>query len=148
MYRLNQVKLNVNHSESDFKNKIAKLIRVSVDDIDWSTLIILHKSIDARDKSNILFVYNIAFDFASVNSKPVGADIIHPPVGSNLKFAVANSKPVGAGAIRPPVGANLRVLEKYESTKFNPRIVGDDILSSHAETRDLTPKTVGANIIS
>ena len=44
---------------------------MSVDDIEWSTLIILHKSIDARDKKNILFVYNVAIDF-------VGADIIRP----------------------------------------------------------------------
>ena len=71
MYRLNQVKLNIYHSDYDFKSKIAKLVKVSVDDIEWPTLIILHKSIDARDKKNILFVYNVAFDF-------VGADIIRP----------------------------------------------------------------------
>ena len=108
MYRLNQVKLNIYHSDYDFKSKIAKLVKVSVDDIEWSTLIILHKSIDARDKKNILFVYNVAIDF-------VGVDIIRP-------------------------------LERYEPVSFNP-IVGDDILPSHAETRDLTPKTVGADII-
>ena len=63
MYKLNQIKLNIDHSNDDFKRKIAKTVGVSVADIDWSTLIILHKSIDARDKNNILFVYNIAFDF-------------------------------------------------------------------------------------
>lgn len=67
MYKINQIKLNINHSDSDFKSKIAKTIKVSVDDIDWSTLIILHKSIDARDKSNILFVYNVAFDFVGAS---------------------------------------------------------------------------------
>ncbi len=55
--------MNIYHSDEDFKRKIAKTVGVSVADIDWSTLIILHKSIDARDQKNILFVYNIAFDF-------------------------------------------------------------------------------------
>ncbi|MBQ2204566.1 MAG: hypothetical protein II411_01570 [Lachnospiraceae bacterium] len=64
MYKLSQIKLNINHSENDLKRKIAKAVKVSVDHIDWSTLIILHKSIDARVKSNILFVYNVAFNFA------------------------------------------------------------------------------------
>ncbi len=62
MYRLNQIKLNICHDDYDLKKKIAKLVKLSVDDIDWSTFIILHKSIDARDKDNILFVYNVAFD--------------------------------------------------------------------------------------
>lgn len=91
MYRLNQIKLNINHSESDLKTEIAKAIKVSVADIDWSTLIILHKSIDARDKSNILFVYNVAFDF-------VGADIIRPleryePVSFNPIVGADTTRP-------------------------------------------------------
>ena len=110
MYKLNQIKLNINHSDADFKLKIAKTLKVKVDDIDWSTLIILHKSIDARDKNNILFVYNIAFDFVGAGhncrgeacESAVGADIIHP-------------KSVGADIIRP--------LERYEPVSFNP-IVG------------------------
>ena len=69
MYRLNQIKLNIYHNENDLRLKIAKSIGVSVDDIDWSTLIILHKAIDARDKKNILFVYNVAFDTKNVKVK-------------------------------------------------------------------------------
>ena len=91
MYKINQLKLNINHSENDFKSKIAKTIKVSVDDIDWSTLIILHKSIDARDKSNILFVYNIAFDF-------VGASLRALEKYEPVKF---NPCVVGADTIRP-----------------------------------------------
>ena len=79
----------MSHSEKEFKKKIAKIANVSVADIDWSTLIILHKAIDARDKKNILFVYNVAFDFvskvkgASDNagaSAGVGASIASPDV--------------------------------------------------------------------
>ena len=69
MYRLNQIKLNICHDDYDLKKKIAKLVKLSVDDIDWSTLIILHKAIDARDKKNILFVYNVAFDTKNVKLK-------------------------------------------------------------------------------
>ena len=100
MYKLNQIKLNINHSEADFKSKIAKTIKVSVDDIDWSTLLILHKSIDARDKSNILFVYNIAFDF-------VGA-------------STASPKNVGVSTASPQIKRLKNKLEKYEPVKFNP----------------------------
>ena len=60
MYRLNQLKLNINHTEDDFRKKIEKI--VGTDKIDWATLIILHRAIDARVKKNILYVYNIAFN--------------------------------------------------------------------------------------
>ena len=99
MYKVNQIKLNISHSDEDFKKKIAKTAGVSVGDIDWSTLIILHKSIDARDKSNILFVYNVAFDF-------VGDDILSSHVG-----------------------ASLRALEKYEPVIFNPIVGDDILTS-------------------
>ena len=122
MYKLNQVKLNINHSDNDFKAKIAKLVKVSVDDIEWSTLIILHKSIDARDKSNIQFVYNVAFDFVTSKLQTVGDDILSSRVG-----------------------ASLRALEKYEPVKFNPYIVGDDILSSYVGAKACRALTVGAD---
>lgn len=133
MYRLNQIKLNINHSDSDFKNKIAKLLKVSVDDIDWSTLIILHKSIDARDKSNILFVYNVAFDFAS---------------------DMANESNHHKGD-KKVVGFNHMSLEVYNPVKFNPYVikdnvvaVGNDILSSQVRIREMSPKIVGASTVS
>lgn len=133
MYRLNQIKLNINHSDSDFKNKIAKLLKVSVDDIDWSTLIILHKSIDARDKSNIIFVYNVAFDFAS--------DMVNE---SNYH---KGDKKV--------LGFNRMSLEVYNPVKFNPYVikdnvvaVGNDILSSQVGMREMSPKTIGAGTAS
>lgn len=133
MYRLNQIKLNINHSDSDFKNKIAKLLKVSVDDIDWSALIILHKSIDARDKSNILFVYNVAFDFAS---------------------DMANESNHHKGD-KKVVGFNHMSLEVYNPVKFNPYVikdnvvaVGNDILSSQVGIRETSPKTVGVSTAS
>ena len=53
MYRYNQIKLKYSHNEKEFQDKIAKSINVHTDGIDWSSLVILKKSIDARDKENI-----------------------------------------------------------------------------------------------
>ena len=119
MYKLNQIKLNINHSDADFKSKIAKTLKVKVSDIDWATLIILHKSIDARDKNNILFVYNIAFDFAGAR------------MGEHSEPAV------GADTIRP--------LEKYEPVSFNPSVGADTIRAQsvrESSTSHNTPRPV------
>ena len=108
MYRLNQIKLNINHSEKEFRKKIAKIANVSVADIDWSTLIILHKAIDARDKKNILFVYNVAFDFVS---KVKGAS---DNAGASAGVGVSYTSPKNAKS----------KLEKYEPIVFNPIVSG------------------------
>ncbi|MBR4314640.1 MAG: hypothetical protein IKP66_07010, partial [Lachnospiraceae bacterium] len=119
MYKLNQIKLNIYHSDEDFKKKIAKTAGVSVADIDWSTLIILHKSIDARDKNNILFVYNIAFDF------------------------------VGASSTSPQIKRLKNKLEKYEPVKFNPyklceKNVGKDKIN-YVGASTASPKVLATN---
>ena len=102
MYRLNQVKLNIYHGEEDFKKKIAKTSGVSVGDIDWSTLIILHKSIDARDKKNILFVYNVAFDFVSDIMQRRG-DALRALAGKLEKYEPINFNPIVLGSHSSPV---------------------------------------------
>ena len=132
MYRVNQIKLNIFHSEADFKNKVAKTIGVSVADIDWSTLIILHRSIDARNKSNILFVYNVAFDFVGANKtvgtgKTVGATKI---VGESK--TVGTSKIVGA-SIASPNKKYVKSLEEYNPITFNPIIINS--ISNNKTTR-------------
>ncbi len=108
MYRLNQIKLNINHSEKEFKKKIAKIANVSVADIDWATLVILHKAIDARDKKNILFVYNVAFDFVS-NAKGVSDN-----AGASAGVGASYTSPKNAKS----------KLKKYEPVVFNPIVSG------------------------
>lgn len=102
MYRLNQIKLNIGHDEEEFKQKIAKTIRASVDLIDWSTLIILHRSIDARDKNNIVFVYNVAFE---MKEEPKIFD-----KNKVLKYS--------------PISFDYRVLEREIALKERPIVVG------------------------
>ena len=123
MYRINQLKLNINHSDDELKLKICKILKVEPKDIDWSTLTILRKSIDARDKDNISFVYNIAFDFVDDLNKSKGFDKI------------------------------VRHLEKYEPIVFDPIIsgscnspvhpVGASYASARERTRLLRPVVVG-----
>lgn len=102
MYKLNQVKLNIHHSEDDFHKKIAKTASVGVGDIDWSTLIILHKAIDARDKNNILFVYNVAFDLASdaVNRRGEAARALAGKLG---KYEPIIFNPIIPGSHSSPI---------------------------------------------
>ena len=92
MYRYNQIKLKYSHNEKEFQDKIAKSINVHTDDIDWSSLVILKKSIDARDKENILFVYNVAFEFSDGFDK------------------------------KENFGKIVKGLEKYNQVVFNPSI--------------------------
>ena len=63
MYRIDQIRLSIDHSEDDLRKKILKKVTFGTDLINWSSLKILHKSIDSRDKNNIFYVYNLAFDF-------------------------------------------------------------------------------------
>ena len=121
MYRLNQIKLNIHHNENDLRLKIAKSISVSVDDIDWSTLIILHKAIDARDKKNILFVYNVAFDTKNVKVKlekyePI---IFNPIVKANEGVGV--NEGVGANFRSPRMG---ELCEPNVVSSIRPVVVG------------------------
>ena len=118
MYRLNQVKLNIHHSESDFKKKIAKSIGVSVGDINWSLLTILHKAIDARDKNNILFVYNVAFDFVSDIMQRRG-DALRALAGKLEKYEPINFNPIVS--VNEGVGANFRSPRMGELCEPNVR---------------------------
>ncbi len=58
-YRISEIKLDLNESESKLKEKIAKKARINISDIiDYQ---LVRKSIDARKKSAIKFVYTIDF---------------------------------------------------------------------------------------
>lgn len=57
MYRIQQIKLPIDHSEEEFRAGIASELRISEDKID--SIEIFKKSIDARKKDNILFIYTV-----------------------------------------------------------------------------------------
>ncbi|MDO4188398.1 MAG: FAD-dependent oxidoreductase [Lachnospiraceae bacterium] len=65
MLQINQLKLAVEHSEAELKRKIEKelaLKRIFKDTLNFSYKI-LRKSIDARRKPDVLFIYTILVDF-------------------------------------------------------------------------------------
>lgn len=57
MIRVNNVKLKINHDEEAINKKICKILKISSKDI--LSCCIAKKSIDARDKSEIKFVYSV-----------------------------------------------------------------------------------------
>lgn len=65
MLRLSQIKLNINHNENDLINKIAKILNTKKEDI--ISYKINKKSIDARKKDNIMYVYEIDIEVKNEN---------------------------------------------------------------------------------
>ena len=60
MLRIKQIKLPINHNENDLKLKLAKKLKIKINDI--IKFKINKKSIDARDKNNLTYVYEIDAD--------------------------------------------------------------------------------------
>ena len=69
MLKLDQLKLNINHSEQEMANAIAKKLRVNASDI--SGYSILKKSIDARKKPEVYFVYSVSVELKNGLEKKV-----------------------------------------------------------------------------
>lgn len=57
MIKINQLKLNINHTNEDLENKIAKTLKVSKGQI--LSHKIAKRSLDARKKNEILYIYSI-----------------------------------------------------------------------------------------
>lgn len=60
MLRIRQIKLPINHNENDLKHKLAQKLKIKEKDI--KNYKINKQSIDARDKNNLLYVYEIDID--------------------------------------------------------------------------------------
>jgi len=99
MIRVNNIKLEIDHKQEDINKKVCKILKVSSKDI--KSLYVVKKSIDARDKSKIKFVYSV--DVAIKNedkflnlkdvSKVEKYEYITKVVSKNL-----NKRPVIVGA--------------------------------------------------
>lgn len=57
MLRIQQIKLPIDHNEDELKAKIASALKISEDKIE--SVEIFRKSIDARKKDNIMFIYTV-----------------------------------------------------------------------------------------
>ena len=66
MLKITQVKLPVEHSEKDIRNKLIKELRLNnlfAGDYPYFSYNIIRRSIDARKKPDIFFVYSVSVDF-------------------------------------------------------------------------------------
>lgn len=64
---INQIKLNINHTYDDLINQVINIIHIKKDKLNLEKFVILKKSIDARNKNDIKYVYNVAVDFDDKN---------------------------------------------------------------------------------
>ncbi|MBQ3572040.1 MAG: hypothetical protein IJA15_04350, partial [Clostridia bacterium] len=62
MKRVNAVKLYIGEDESLLKMRVAKIAKVKPQDIKYFKIV--KKSLDARDKNNIFFTYNIDYSLS------------------------------------------------------------------------------------
>ena len=66
MIRINQLKLNIKHSEADLKEKILKVLRISEDSL--LSYEIKKQSLDARRKPELFYVYAVDVKVKNVSS--------------------------------------------------------------------------------
>ncbi len=67
MDKINGIKLSIGEDESLLINKVSKIKGVNVNKIKYFK--ILKKSIDARDKGNVFFTYNVEYSLSDVTPK-------------------------------------------------------------------------------
>lgn len=59
MIRINQIKLPIDHTQGQLKNKIKKILKLRSDDFSYK---ILKKSIDARKKPELFYIYSVSVE--------------------------------------------------------------------------------------
>lgn len=63
MIRINQLKLNIHHTDKELEEKIIKTLRIRPSDL--KTYYIIKRSLDARDKQDIKYSYTIQVELAN-----------------------------------------------------------------------------------
>ena len=123
MYKLSQIKLNIGSDKDALIKKVAKIIRASEDSIDLTTFKILRKSIDARDKKNIFYVYNVAFEFVD------GADNIREVIEAKKHLerygpVVFNPFVADSHGLQPLRENDSHGLHPLQDVSLRPVVVG------------------------
>ena len=65
MIRVNDIKLKINHEEDEIQKRVCKILKVSAKEI--RSLCVAKKSIDARNKDEIRFVYSVDAELSDEN---------------------------------------------------------------------------------
>ena len=110
MIRINEIKLNINTPFKKIKPKICKILKINEKNL--KRVFIIKKSLDTRDKKNILYVYNVVIetkniseDYIVFNAKNKNISIyqkkyfnpliIKNKIKTNKNFIVVGSGPSG-----------------------------------------------------
>jgi uncharacterized FAD-dependent dehydrogenase len=132
MIQLTQLKLNIKHTEEDLKKQIAKQLKIVEQEIQSFT--IEKKSIDARKKNDIYFVYNVAVKVADENKIIKKFHSPNISIGEKPKYQY---KPTGQETMkqRPVVigmgPAGLFCALMLARNGYNPIVIerGDEVLN-------------------
>ena len=104
MIKIDQLKLEVSASENQLNSAIAKKLRINEKDI--KSYQVLKRSIDARKKPNLFYVYSVAVDMDKTlevkilkkNTKDNNVNTYKPKVYSLPKNSSADTRPIVVGA--------------------------------------------------
>ncbi len=115
MLRIQQIKLPIDHNEDELKAKIASTLKITEDKI--KSVEIFRKSVDARKKDNILFIYTVDIELSEeikVSKKNPNITEVEPFVYSVdiTGEEVISNKPVVIGCGPAGLFCGLLLAEK------------------------------------
>ncbi len=101
MLRINSIKMDINHKENELNLKVSKILKTDLKNID--KIKVVKKSIDARKKSNIFFIYTVDVEIKNekkfINNKNISLVVEEKykvdKVTSNYRPIVVGSGPAG-----------------------------------------------------
>lgn len=108
MYRIHQIKLNLNESKDKIPGKILR--KISGRDLSITKWNIVKESLDARDKSNIMWTYSVDFE---LNKTPSGGAL------AKLKKAGVENAPDLVYEV-PFAGKNMEGIDRPVVVGFGP----------------------------
>lgn len=129
MIRIQQVKLSIEHTEEDLTNKTAEALRVKKEEI--KSLSVFRKSIDARKKDNIMFIYALdveLYNDIKISKRNNNISLVEPfiyeiePTGEKLldkRPVIVGSGPAGlfCGLLLAEKGYNPIIIERGKKVK-------------------------------
>ena len=136
MLRLRQVKLSI--YDNDIKKKVSKLLKVNINEI--NNIKIVKRSLDARDKNDLLFVYELDIDINNedkVLNKNKKLDLFKSP-NEEYKFVLDKKvnnvdRPIIVGAgpaglfcayLLSEYGFNPLIIERGEKVEDRVKTIG------------------------
>ncbi|MGB8453754.1 MAG: NAD(P)/FAD-dependent oxidoreductase [Anaerocolumna sp.] len=138
MLQITQLKLSINHTPEDLKRQIAKQLKVSEQEIFKYSII--KKSIDARKKKDIVYVYSVEVEISEekrvmkrIHSPNITFSnrpgyVFKPSGGDDLNFrpVIAGSGPAGlfCGLMLARNGYQPVIIERGDEVKNRVKAVG------------------------